>query len=89
MQKNILDSVSPDKILDYKVIKKDLENVIEAYINKIEREFPFKNIKHGRELFAGFVKVAKNTYKSIVFLEQTPTWSVLVNFAAVSCVISA
>lgn len=54
--------------LDFKVIKTKLDNIIEYFINKIERDFPLKKLKHGRELFAGFVKISKNTYNSILYL---------------------
>ena len=65
MVKKITDIVPEDKHLDFGVIVEDLDKLIETYLNKIDREYPFSK---GKEIFFIFACIAKNTHKTIRYI---------------------
>ncbi|UCG91736.1 MAG: hypothetical protein JSV97_11785 [candidate division WOR-3 bacterium] len=74
MNKDGFNSIPEDKTLSHKVVGPKVNDLIEFYVNKIDREFPFKQIKDknwrgmSRVILLTLVYVAKNTYRSILFL---------------------
>jgi len=60
-----------DKIFDFKLIKQDLDNLVETFINKIDRTSPLRRIKNADHIISAFVKIAKNIYKTIIYLCAT------------------
>jgi len=59
-----------DKVLDFRVIEKPLDEALEALKNLIDREWPKQLDKNpgARALFLTMIKVAINTYQSVRFL---------------------
>lgn len=59
-----------DTRLDYNVISDDLMTVLQATINKIEREWPddYKHIDSARELILVTTKLAINTFHTILYI---------------------
>jgi hypothetical protein len=66
----IKNDVPREKILAFKVIKNTLDEALEALKQRIDREWPnnLATIPGARVLFLTMVKVAINTYQSILFL---------------------
>jgi hypothetical protein len=56
--------------LDYNVIKAELNSVFESTANKIEREWPetYAVVDSARELFLLTIRIAINTYNTIVYI---------------------
>ena len=68
MNNNIIDSISKEKQLDFSVVEKPLDEVIEFFINSIDRGFPLKNIPGARDFFLSLAYVARNIYRSIRYI---------------------
>src|SRR5713101_8280613 len=65
--------------LDYKLIKDQIDRLLESVANKLEREWPqsiTRSTPAAFMLLLGTVKVAGNTFKAIRFLcsEKSPDW---------------
>lgn len=68
MKKKVLDSIPKERQLDFNVIKQDLDNLLEFFINKINREFPLRTPRGAKELFLSLSHVARNTFMSIRYI---------------------
>ena len=70
MTDNFFNFIPKEKTLDHKIIGPRINKLIEFFINKIDREFPHDRIrnKNAKGMFLTFTYVAKNTYRSILFL---------------------
>jgi len=70
MNDNFFNSIPKEKTLNHKVIGPKINKLIEFFINKIDREFPHDRIrnKNAKGMFLTFAYVAKNTYRSVLFL---------------------
>ena len=70
MNDGYFDSIPKERTLDHNIMASKINDLIEFYINNIDRGFPFKKFvaKNGRGMFLTFAYVAKNTYRSILFL---------------------
>ena len=68
MNKNIYNSIPKERSLSYDVIKGDVIKLFDFFINKIDREFPFKDVPDAKNLFLIFSYIAKNTYSTIFYI---------------------
>ncbi len=68
MPNDFFDAIPKERTLDYKDVKGPLKDLMLSFINKIEREFPYKEIEGAQVIFRRLAYIAQNTYNSIVFL---------------------
>jgi len=64
------DDIAREQGLDFRVIRDPLDTALEALKNLIDREWPkeLENVAGARALFLTMLKVAINTYQSVLFL---------------------
>jgi hypothetical protein len=70
---SFFNDIPKEKTLNYQIIAPKIRNLMEFYINKTDRSFPYNIIQNNnaRGMFLTFANVAKNTYKTIIFLCDT------------------
>lgn len=76
MVRKIDDMIPKDKQLNFGLISKEFENLLETYINNFDRAFPAK-YKDASAIFLLFAYITKNTYYAIKCLcidENPPYW---------------
>lgn len=71
--------MKPKYILDYRLIKENIDRLLQSVPNKLEREWPSSKTASTPAAFTvllGTVKVVGNTFKAIRFLcsEKSPDW---------------
>src|SRR6266851_3389136 len=71
--------VKPKYILDYRLIKEQVDRLLESVINKLEREWPQTKkppTKPAYTVVFGTLQVVRNTFKTIKYLcsETSPDW---------------